>query len=232
MHDRRGPRGGPPRGQGSVLLDAAGQIPATHKFGAGGGDQPLPRSPFSHQPSPEAQNAREDAPAREVAPQFDRAALSSLGFAGFISVEDLWNRGCQSVPITKGIYAVLRDDLTPPTFLATSGGGHFKGDDPSVTISELEANWVSDAYVLYIGQAGGGQSNNALRDRVTSLVRFANGKAVGHWGGRLLWQVEGSQGFLVAWKVNESDDPRDQEAILIEAFRQLYGRLPFANLKA
>jgi hypothetical protein len=49
-----------------------------------------------------------------------------------------------------------------------------------------------------------------------------------HWGGRLLWQVEGCQSLLVAWK--EDPEAGDLEDDLLAEFIAEYHKLPFANL--
>jgi hypothetical protein len=66
-----------------------------------------------------------------------------------------------------------------------------------------------------------------LRKRIRQLIQFASGKPVGHWGGRCLWQLEDSDEFLIAWRVETS--ARQAEAKLLDRFEVRYGRLPFAN---
>ena len=80
---------------------------------------------------------------------------------------------------------------------------------------------------MYVG------SGENLCRRVHQLVEFSDagpGRSVGHQGGRLLWQVEGSQEFLVAWRVTGPTRLRSTERDLIDEFCGAYGRLPFANL--
>ena len=40
-----------------------------------------------------------------------------------------------------------------PNFLPVGTGGLFKGEDPNVSIAELQNNWVEGTPVVYIGKA-------------------------------------------------------------------------------
>jgi len=115
-----------------------------------------------------------------------------------------------------------------PDFLSESVGGHFKGKNPTVAVGELQSKWVEDALVLNIGKAGPGKAT--LRSRLKQYVRFGQGQAVGHHGGRYVWQLAHSNNLLVCWKVTLDDVPRTVEKALIETFETAYGKLPFANL--
>ena len=153
-------------------------------------------------------------------------------FAGHLSIAAL-RRDYHSVPSVRGVYIVyVRDDFIP-TFLESSRGGHFKKKDPTLPVEELKTLWVAGASVLYIGSTGGGEkSERTLRDRIRELLDFASGKPVGHWGGRVLWQVKNAeQLFLVAWRTLPDEDPRIVKKKLIEDFRQKFGKRPFANLR-
>jgi excinuclease UvrABC nuclease subunit len=77
--------------------------------------------------------------------------------------------------------------------------------------------------VLYIGKA------DALRRRVRQYMAFGAGRPVGHWGGRLIWQLADSDALLVAWR--ETAEPLRVEAELLNAFADVFGSLPFANLR-
>ena len=112
-----------------------------------------------------------------------------------------------------------------PEFIEVSRGGHFKGKNPSVKISALHEKWVHGASVAYIGKA-----ENMQR---SEFCRFGAGAAIGHWGGRYLWQVVGSDDWVVCWKACESNETAlEAEAKLLKAFGEAHGgRLPFANLR-
>ncbi|MEW9872581.1 hypothetical protein [Arthrobacter sp. HS15c] len=160
--------------------------------------------------------------------QINKLTLKDDGFAGFRSFEQL---DINSVPRVPGIYAVLKPEGFERLFLAKSVGGWFKNRDPSMLQAALEKEWVGDADVLYVGKAGPGSTGNrGLRKRIQEFVDFGGGKPVGHWGGRLLWQLAESQSLVIAWKELAAADVNSAEAAYHEAFVSLYGRLPFANL--
>jgi hypothetical protein len=121
------------------------------------------------------------------------------------------------------VYLVVRQGRHSPGFLAANPGGRFKGKDPTVTADALAANWVEEAEVVYIGKA------DNLRRRLRQYKRFGDGAPVGHWGGRLIWQLEDAGDLLVAWRETPDEIPREVETRLIAEFRSAYGKPPFAN---
>jgi hypothetical protein len=124
-----------------------------------------------------------------------------------------------------GVYLVVRRAPHPPTFLAESCGGHFKGRNPTERVDVLERKWVPETDVLYVGKG------DVLRRRVKQYASFGAGRPIGHWGGRYIWQLSDSHGLLVAWKACGADEtPGYLEAQLASRFKQIYGRLPFANI--
>lgn len=152
-------------------------------------------------------------------------------FDGFVTVADLRRGDRNSIPAMPGIYLVLRDCTSHPEFLDVWTGGHFKGKDPNVPISRLKDEWVEGAVTVYIGQSGS-KSKGTLKRRIGELIRFGQGSGIGHRGGRLIWQLRGSDGLLVCWKEIADSDPKEFEKELIEAFKSTNGgRRPFANLR-
>jgi hypothetical protein len=95
-----------------------------------------------------------------------------------------------------------------------------------VPIERLQAEWVDGATVIYIGKA------DVLRRRLQQYARFGAGEPVGHWGGRLIWQLADAGELLVAWHaLVATETARSLERRLLLHFGELYeGRRPFANL--
>ena len=145
---------------------------------------------------------------------------------GFIKISDLRNR-TSAISGMPGVYMVLRRSPEHPTFLKAGSGGFFKGKNPNVPISELEANWVESEAVVYIGM-----TTQPLRKRISTYLRFGDGEDVGHYGGRYIWQLADHEDLEFCWLPMPTGDPRARESELIEAFKLCHnGQRPFANLK-
>jgi len=153
----------------------------------------------------------------------DISTLKSEGFMGFYKVASLMQNGCAGLPEKPGVYVVLNPNKEK-SFLPESVGGHFKGKNPTVSLGELEENWVDDAAVLYIGQ-----TTRTLNKRVNEYMCFGKGKRVAHKGGRLIWQLENHLDLIVCFRVD--DNPPALESEMMKKFEANYGRLPFANLR-
>lgn len=159
------------------------------------------------------------------------AFLESEGFAGFRTVAQLNADRCEAIPNLRGIYAVVRESLDPPRFLAKSTAARFRDTDPAIPIDELEKLWVPGAQVLYFGRARGPGVRTLLRQRVKRYLRFGHGRHVSHWDGRAIWQLSDASALRVAWKPTPKDDPARAEGRYQDEFERRYGALPFANLK-
>ncbi len=61
-------------------------------------------------------------------------------------------------------------------------------------------------------------------------MSFGRGSNVGHWGGRLIWQLADVDEMLVCWK-ETSEVSRKVEEGMIADFKLKYGQWPFANLQ-
>jgi hypothetical protein len=166
---------------------------------------------------PAATKAKEAA----AGPLYSRAWLQSSGFEGFVPRFES-PAVAQRGPDWLRVYAVLRDTAAPPRFLATSKGGRSKDGDPTVPVELLRRRWHDRTPILYFGKA------DSLRPRIRALVQSGAGEPVGHWGGRYLWQVEGCEAFLLAWR--EVAKPREVERDLLADFAAHFGGLPFANI--
>lgn len=156
--------------------------------------------------------------------------MKTAGFMGFEEIQSLMNNTCSNVPNEKGIYFVLKYD-DPPEFLTKSVGGHFKGKDPTVPIDKLKKKWINNTLVAYIGQSGGGDSNETMDSRLNTYMRFGQSNPVGHWGGRYIWQLKHNRKLKICWKSLPDQDPREIEKELIKEFEMHYKKKPFANLR-
>lgn len=151
---------------------------------------------------------------------FTRARLSAAGFTGWLPFSAIRGSDC---PRTGGIYVVAYAASDSPAFMEKSCGGWFKGKDPTVSPEALRANWVAGNEIVYIGKA------DQLRRRLVQYADFGAGKPVGHWGGRLIWQLPNPESLLVAWQATPGRTPADVERDLIAQYRSIHGKPPFAN---
>lgn len=156
-------------------------------------------------------------------------AIKSSGFIGFRKMSELFVDS-SSIPKIRGVYLVLNPNYQNPEYLQTGTGGHFKGKNPNVLLEELHSNWVENSLVVYIGKAGGEGSGATLHSRLKQYFSFGQGKNIGHWGGRLIWQLKNSADLIVCWKPLPTDAPRVYESQLIQTFVTAFSKRPFANL--
>ena len=152
---------------------------------------------------------------------FTRQALERAGFVGWVPFNQM--REEDQVPRSGGVYVVVRASTDKPEFLEANPGGRFKGKNPTVPDETLRLNWVDSAEVVYIGKA------DDLRRRLRQFADFGAGKPIGHWGGRLIWQLAESDTLLIAWKETPGEVPVDAETALIADFRAAFGKPPYAN---
>lgn len=158
----------------------------------------------------------------------DIEQIKEAGFIGFKTMKELFVNS-SSIPEVKGVYMVI-NPTKEGEFLTVGTGGHFKDKNPNVLVPELESNWVDDTIVVYIGKAGREGSKATLQSRLKQYFGFGQGKKVGHWGGRFIWQLKNSADLIVCWKALPTTDPRTVEAALIKDFVSKYSKRPFANL--
>jgi hypothetical protein len=155
--------------------------------------------------------------------------LKALGFVGFRPITEL-TLNTAIIPNIQGVYCVLYSQDDEPDFVEPGCGGHFKGKDPNVSKAVLQQSWVSTSNIIYIGKAGGAGKKASLRSRLSQYFRFGQGKNIGHWGGRFIWQIEHSDQLTICWKQLTDEDARSVEGHMIEEFVLKHGRRPFANL--
>ena len=134
------------------------------------------------------------------------------------------------IPNQMGVYLVINPSSTTPEFIEPGTGGFFKGKDPNVSFDTLKSNWVEKTVVVYIGKAGAIGKDPTLRSRLKQYFSFGKGNNIGHYGGRLIWQLKNSSDLLIAWKPLTTEEPRIVEANLIQDFVSQYSNRPFANL--
>lgn len=162
--------------------------------------------------------------------ELEKQELAEAGFSGFVTMGRLM-ADISVVPARPGVYVVMRQDDGKPAFLSRGTGGFFKGEDPNVGLDELQRNWLDDTSIMYFGKAGGLKSCATLQSRLSQYVRFGQGMAVGHRGGRYIWQLEDAKDLVVCWKLITDEEPRDVEKLMIQEFKTKHGgRRPFANL--
>jgi hypothetical protein len=164
---------------------------------------------------------------RNVIPEsWTRTGLVVERFAPWVKFTEL-ESGLGSIPVeAAGVYVVLRDQTSAAHWRVPSPVGDTWRGDPTVSLEALRANWVAGASVVYIGKA----KKRQLRNRLRAYLRFGQGRCGRHWGGRLVWQLDGAWGLQVAWRIETERDALDVERDLLAAFRMAHaGRPPFAN---
>ena len=150
--------------------------------------------------------------------------LNKFGFLGFNTVASL-RKGTSVIPDVPGVYLVLYTSKGNPDFINPGTGGFFKGKNPNVSIEELQANWIDNEPIIYIGKA------KSLHKRIKQYMDFGSGCPVGHYGGRYIWQIKDSGSLIICWKPIIDQNPADIESRLIQEFKaQHNGQRPFANL--
>ena len=156
---------------------------------------------------------------------FTRQALAREGFGGFLTFDQL-RRCIGEVPAKGGVYLVIRDVKTPVAFLGSNPGGRFKGRDPTAALDALAAKWIAGCELVYVGKG------DNIQRRLKQYADFGDGRPIGHWGGRYIWQLADSDRLLVAWMTCGSDETAAMmEARLLRRFKAEHGgRLPFANI--
>lgn len=160
----------------------------------------------------------------------NRSTLEKLNFTGYFPIEQL-RKNIQLIPDQPGVYVLITPNPSQKRFLEKGSGGYFKGKEPNISLFALEKEWVQGAEIVYIGKAGGSSSKSTLRKRLKQYFDFGAGKVVGHYGGRLVWQLAESESLIVAWLPCLNIESSTLESNLINEFKNAWGQRPFANLK-
>lgn len=148
--------------------------------------------------------------------------LKAAGYMGFEPLGRLMRENI--LPDVPGVFVVVRPDMSGSRFIDIGSAPKYKGQDPNVSIVSLLVRWIKDAQTVYIGKAG-----KSLHNSVMQLMEFGSGVAVDHWDGRFLWQITNIRSYLLAWRPLPKADVDAEQQKAFEEFRQLYGKLPFAN---
>lgn len=153
------------------------------------------------------------------------STIEGLRAEGFVGFERLDRVDLDEVPDVGGLYVVVREATSEPAYLPSNPAGRYKGRDPSIPLARIRDRWVDGQNLLYVGRS------KHLRRRLELFRRFRDGEPVGHWGGRLVWQLADSDSLLVAWLPTGEQDPDPARATLVAGFVEAHGRPPFANLQ-
>ena len=159
----------------------------------------------------------------------DRNGLLHQGFVGFKTIRELMDN-CKAIPKEKGIYVVLRERDDRPIILDKRPFDCQEGKYPSYPKTELEGKWVEGTHIVYIGKAGGSGQKTELHKRLSTYIRFGQGKKAAHGGGRSIWQLADAHELVICWLVLSGEEPCDIESNMIAEFRKQHdGKRPFAN---
>lgn len=156
--------------------------------------------------------------------------IKGLKLDGISDVKSL-KQSCDVVPQKPGVYVVLGNYPTMPEFLEKGTGPayHYKKNTPpqpmNYPLNKLEESWIDDTCIIYIGK-----SDDTLRRRISTYIRFGMGNDVAHRGGRAIWQLPDSDNLLIGWKTIEGTPASDVETKWLKEFMKKHnGKLPFAN---
>lgn len=160
--------------------------------------------------------------------------FGNIKWQGGIAVKDwdLRNANFEDLD-SNGVYIVVRTETEPPEFLSSNPSPELRGRKHKETKEQLADMWVAESTVMYIGKAGGSGKKATLRKRLNAYIKHGyHLKKYSHWGGRLIWQVKGSQDFLIYWHSTVHQEPAVVESDLIAQFKISHHKKPFANLRS
>ena len=165
--------------------------------------------------------------------------MRQKGFKGFVTVRELKQRSSWSaIPQSRGVYLVLYPTEERDPGFSINGENGFHVGDPKPSLERLNAEWIEDARVIYIGQTGGKKdgelTNGELRTRIGQYIRYGERGKGGHGGGRYIWSLMKAEELVFCWlKVTDDEtDPKEIECTMLREFMKANeGRMPFANLE-
>lgn len=160
---------------------------------------------------------------------WNRAGLEAAGYSGFKPFAELLRY--TDVTREPGVYVILRESSTTPSFLDVSPAG--RKLDHTEVLAVLTANWIYGSEVLYIGKATWGTKRDGLWRRLRQYRLTGEGRRDNHSGGTWIWQLADSAELLVCWKAAEQRSDAFVDALeldLITDFRRQHGGFrPYAN---
>lgn len=145
-------------------------------------------------------------------------------FEGFLKISEVISDNCKMIPAKPGIYIVFSSNRKMPVFCDSFK--EFSIDPiPARDLNTLWRNWIEETSILYIGKA------TNLRNRLKAYIKWGRGKksALGHKGGRDIWQIQNVDDLLLAWRVEEKENPEIIEKKMLDAFKERFKKYPFAN---
>jgi hypothetical protein len=77
--------------------------------------------------------------------------VSTAGFSDPTTIDELRRTRRESVPRRTGVYLFARDAESAPKFRILSTGGWFNGLDPNCPLDVIQAKWMADAHIVYVG---------------------------------------------------------------------------------
>lgn len=154
----------------------------------------------------------------------NRSELEITGFANWIPL--LGANRSSALPRLPGIYAVSYEAGRPKSWQIESCGGWHKKRNPAVDPHRLNREWVDGTDIVYVGR-----TDRTLAKRIGEFARFGRGEPIGHWGGRLIWQLPHADLLMVGWIALDMGLATERESALLAEFLEAFDRLPFANLR-
>lgn len=139
---------------------------------------------------------------------FKRKHLEYYAFKGFIPIRDLRGDKIKEVPTNPGLYVVLREDDTEPNFLDKNVADFYTKKSYTFDIELLKERWVKGQHLIYISAA------KSLRQKIRWYLKYKKGfEHETKIAGRIIWQIEGHNDFVIAWQ--EEDDRKIDYSTLI-----------------
>lgn len=156
-----------------------------------------------------------------------KAGLLRIGFRLLGNIDRLKLEGIPNLEglDKSGVYAVVSHQGYTPNFIDQNDARRRGNVIHPWDIAKLEKKWVSGAEVLYIGKA-----TNTLKERIRELVKHCRGRTSDtgpHKGGEILWQLKDYDRFEVLYL--PTDNPQKTENKLLQDFKNVMKKLPFAN---